>query len=399
MKITVRQRQYPDGRKVWTADIHVQPAGERAPERFRITAPAQVTSKSGAERWANDQARRIAAEGRPYHTRKARAERQAAAVAKERERVPTLREWWAVHVESLTLEGRKPSGLDAKLSVWKCWLEPQFGDLDLRKCCSELEIQALRARLAKAGRSPGYTNNVLAHLLGCLRHAARVHEHLGLKPPPVKRLRLDDEGEIVCYPPESVAAILAECDERDRARILLMLDAGLRAGEVLALRWTDVGSVYLNVRGTVYKPKGRPVQVVTPKSGKGRAIPLTSRVREALERLERRGAWLFPSDDGLPQAVDGLGYVVEQLCERAGVEHLGLHAFRHTFATEALQAGTDLETVRKYLGHANIKTTQRYLHSGDREARAGIAALEEMRERRDAAVTTSSRARVRVVKT
>lgn len=66
MKVTVRQRKYRD-RVAWSADIHVVPAGEQATERFRIAAPSTVTSRSGAERWAMEQARRIAAHGRPVN--------------------------------------------------------------------------------------------------------------------------------------------------------------------------------------------------------------------------------------------------------------------------------------------------------------------------------------------
>lgn len=62
MKITIRQRRHPDGRTAWQADISVTPKGEDRPDRFRMTAPLKI-SKSGAERWAGEQARRIAAEG------------------------------------------------------------------------------------------------------------------------------------------------------------------------------------------------------------------------------------------------------------------------------------------------------------------------------------------------
>lgn len=119
MKVTVRQRKYRD-RVAWSADIHVVPAGEQATERFRIAAPSTMTSRSGAERWAMEQARRIAAHGRPVNNRKARAARAEAVAAAARERVPLLREWWIRHIESQQLEGRKPSGMDSKSSIWKC---------------------------------------------------------------------------------------------------------------------------------------------------------------------------------------------------------------------------------------------------------------------------------------
>lgn len=73
--------------------MRVTPKGEEAPDRFRLSAPPIVTSKSGAERWAGEQARLIATNGRPYSTKKARetrAMKAAAEAAAKAAQAPTL---------------------------------------------------------------------------------------------------------------------------------------------------------------------------------------------------------------------------------------------------------------------------------------------------------------------
>lgn len=395
MKVTVRQRRYSD-RVVWTADIHVVPAGERAPDRFRLTAPDGVTSRSGAERWAGEQARRIAAEGRPYNTRKARVQRERAAKEQEAARVPTLRAWWPMWIEALELEGHKPAGSDKRESVWTCWLESQFGDLDLHACTAELELQRLRRRATDAKISLSHTTSILQILMACLHRAALAHPHIGLVVPRVKTVRRPKRSA-VCYPHEDNVALLAVATVDERAHLLLMLDAGLRIGEVCALAWSDLtdldqlrGPARVTVRGTVYEgTRGRPgaarhtpPRIVPPKSGETREVPLTSRLVAALQQLQATATtpWVCPAaTNPWPCSYPTIADRMLALTKRAGVAWRGCHAWRHTFATEALQAGADLKTVSGYLGHADVATTEMYLHSTDREARAGIAALERMR--------------------
>ena len=60
----------------------------------------------------------------------------------------------------------------------------------------------------------------------------------------------------------------------------------------------------------------------------------------------------------------------------AGVQkHLTFHAFRHSFATLQLQAGTDIYTVSKMLGHKNLKTTQIYAHIVDEQKRQAASKI------------------------
>ena len=73
---------------------------------------------------------------------------------------------------------------------------------------------------------------------------------------------------------------------------------------------------------------------------------------------------VFCSDIGTPYEGRNLCRVLHRTLEQAGLEQMGVHALRHTFATLALESGMDLRTLSEILGHANISLTlQLYAHS------------------------------------
>jgi site-specific recombinase XerD len=130
---------------------------------------------------------------------------------------------------------------------------------------------------------------------------------------------------------------------------------GLRASEVLRLRVADIDS-------------GRRVLWVRQgKGGKDRGVPLSPALLEALrahwQRL-RPTTWLFPGQT--PSGQRSLG-ALQRVCRRAVraagfTKKVSLHTLRHSYATHLLEAGVDLVTIQRLLGHRDLQTTARYLH-------------------------------------
>ena len=183
---------------------------------------------------------------------------------------------------------------------------------------------------------------------------------------------------------DELRAVLAVCSEtpagkRNRAMLLVMADAGLRAAEVLGLLVED------------WNPQERSLLVRGGKGGKDRVTfvtPTTARaIREVLRSrpILSREDYLFTTDDGKPLAVRYLLHVCHTLSRKAGLvpnRRLHPHALRHFAATSWLRSGVGLDEVRRLLGHSTLDTTLRYssLVGADlQRAHRKAAAVERMR--------------------
>jgi len=170
---------------------------------------------------------------------------------------------------------------------------------------------------------------------------------------------------------EQVQSLLAAAQTPDRRLlVLLLLSTGLRRSEAAAitLDQVDLEHRQLRVRG---------------KGNKERMVPLTPQVVEAIQqylawRGPTRSDHLFISQMwGQPISGARIHRIVRQLLERAGLSGQGItvHKLRHTFATHLVRNGVDVKTVQELLGHSDLGTTAKYLHSDGRTKQAAVARL------------------------
>ena len=143
---------------------------------------------------------------------------------------------------------------------------------------------------------------------------------------------------------------------RNKCFIALMLDSGLRRGEIPRLNFAD-----LDVRSKTMIIKG--------KGGKQRVVPmgeisatlLTDYIFKYRENAGQQTS-VFVDSSGYRCTDNLIKQVFKRIKKKANISRLHPHLLRHTFATNYIADGGDLETLRLILGHANIQTTQRYLH-------------------------------------
>jgi site-specific recombinase XerD len=140
---------------------------------------------------------------------------------------------------------------------------------------------------------------------------------------------------------------------KHRAMLVTTYAAGLRLNEVLHLRVTDIDSARMTIR------------VEQGKGGKDRYTVLSPRLLETLRtywKTARPSTWLFPSQEtGQPLHPTALQRAYHLAKLRAGIKKPGgIHGLRHAFATHLLEAGVDIHTIQRLLGHAYISTTTRY---------------------------------------
>jgi integrase/recombinase XerD len=178
--------------------------------------------------------------------------------------------------------------------------------------------------------------------------------------------------------PGQIQAILAAIPAshlRDRVIFNLLYCTGARVGEVLALHAEDVDLTVGDERITVLGKgnKRRTLLIDDP-----RVLVL---LRRHLRGLRRTSGPVFTSSRGTsttPLAYETIRQRWQTYCAIAGVEG-NIHQLRHSHATELIDGGVRIETIRKRLGHASFASTARYAQLSDRVADAELRAWRRAR--------------------
>lgn len=187
----------------------------------------------------------------------------------------------------------------------------------------------------------------------------------------VERPRVRRAAKIDVLRPEEVLALVraAESDQ-DAAIFHTAAFAGLRMGELLALRWRDVDFTRRTIHVRENWTQG---ETTTPKGGTERAVPMAEEVAERLARLGQREH--FVADDDLVFCTtrgQHVGYKSLKERYRAALraadlrEDFRFHNLRHTFGSTVIRHA-DSREVMEWMGHADLTTTRRYLAFVDRE--------------------------------
>jgi len=136
--------------------------------------------------------------------------------------------------------------------------------------------------------------------------------------------------------------LAAAAGRRDRALLLLLLDTGLRVGELATLSRDNIGPTSITVTGKVGQ----------------RVVPVSPQVLAALIGVGNgRSLWLGRKG---PLTLSGVAQAVRRGLRRGGISG-GPHLLRHTFARLYITAGGDVFSLQRILGHQQIETTKRYV--------------------------------------
>jgi integrase len=254
----------------------------------------------------------------------------------------------------------KPSTVAGYGASLKAYLLPRFGDWRLSNI-DRAALIALDQKLTRDGLSPATRNNIVLPLRTIIWNAVELGEHHGRPDFP----KLNRVLSKVYEPPsaEDVEAVLAAADAHARVAFALAAYAGLRASEVVGLRWVNVNLA----TGLIFVREAITLGVVvTPKSGHQRAIPIAPPLQRILEEAKERRSSLYvaPSRKNAPwRTHGGLRNAFDRAVERAKLPHARLHDLRHFFITQCFAGGAGGPTVQKLAGHCNLSVTQRYAHT------------------------------------
>jgi len=282
------------------------------------------------------------------------------ATARGQRRCPTLDD----AVASFLLDRRANGATKATIAFYR------FQLLHLQKWCSangldlpDLTTQALRAFLVARQT---YSHNAVAESARRLRTFFRWCENEQICPNASAGLRLP-RREIKAIQPLSVAqvrALLNHChgatfqQRRDDALLRLLIDSGLRVGELVSL---DVGDIDLD---------GCRVFIRSGKGRKQRIVPVGARTVRSLAKYLAVRSRAYPTSEALFVGHNGRRLTcrhthnhLRRLAKRAGVEWIRVspHSLRHTFAKMFLERGGNVFALQEILGHSSLVMTRRYV--------------------------------------
>jgi integrase len=271
----------------------------------------------------------------------------------------------------------KPSVLRGYEAALRSRILPELGGARLGSI-TRPDLQDLADQLLGEGLDPSTIRNVFMPLRaiyrrGLARAEVAVNPTSGLQLP-APRGRRDRIAS-----PEEAARLLAALSERDRPLWATAMYAGLRRGELMALRFEDIdlaGGVIRVERA--WDPKEHSFIQVKSRAGR-RRVPLVAVLRDHLVehklRTDRAEGLSFGRDAERPFEDSSLRARAITAWRTAGLDPITLHECRHTFASLMIAAGVNAKALSTYLGHASITITlDRYGHlmPGNEEEAAGL---------------------------
>ena len=244
-------------------------------------------------------------------------------------------------------------------------VEPEFGKLPLDQFTTR-RIERWRRRLvAESDLAAATINRYLAMLNGIAKRAQREFGLAGNPVDGVDRQPVVRSGDFQVLSAAEVEALArAAASPMDAAIFTTAAYAGLRLGELRALRWRDVDfeKSLLHVRRNYVMRNEH-----TPKSGRVRSVPLIDQVGRVLDELSRRERFtgeedlVFSNDVGEHFEDSALRRRFYAALKAAELKPIRFHDLRHSFGTLAVQV-FPLTDVKAFMGHADIATTMIYVH-------------------------------------
>ncbi len=218
-------------------------------------------------------------------------------------------------------------------------------------------------------RSPASVNMELAVLSRIFALAVELEQAASNPCRKVRKLRVDNQRNRYLSTDEETR-LMAQLKGRRRhlyPLVALALGTGMRRGELLNLSWRHVDLL----RGVIH--------VVNTKTAHDRIIPMSQSVRELLieQREAQKGDLVFASRRIAKKRADerlvvDVKKAFVAACSDAGITDFHFHDLRHTFATRLGDAGCNVTTIARLLGHSNIQRSMRYTHASDDTLRNAV---------------------------
>ena len=249
-----------------------------------------------------------------------------------------------------------------------------------KKLLAEGRVERIEAQKQPKGLSAKTVRNIHQIISSALKLAVE-QRLIAHNPADGCALPKVERKEMQTLPIEQLTSFLREAkDSGVFALYYIDLTTGLRRGELLGLKWSDIDLEKgdLRVQRQIGRINGKIIEMPLKTKNAYRTLPLSADAIDVLKMQKCKvgnSEWVFPSPTGGPMSPDSVLHMLQMLqrvLKRAGLPRIRFHDLRHTFATLALQNGVDIKTVSGMLGHFSAGfTLDTYAHvttSAKREA-------------------------------
>ncbi|MGD0328457.1 MAG: site-specific integrase [Minisyncoccia bacterium] len=276
--------------------------------------------------------------------------------------------------DEYVMPNSKPATQYSRKGILFPSLVPFFGKMQINQI-KVSDVERYKARLLKRGLARKTINGHLVVFHHCVSTAYKWLQLEGV-PPEIKWLKCPpSKTDYLSF--EESEFLLSHSDGVVREIILTALRTGMRLGELIGLQWSSIDwpSKLIIVRHSwshYAKALG------SPKSNRERHIDMTNDLYETLLKRKKDTGFVFLDSDGEHFNQHRLNRRLTNVCEKAGLRHIGWHVLRHTFASHLVMRGAPVPAVQKLLGHSNIDMTMRYAHLDQSTLRTAIDLLNPM---------------------
>lgn len=291
----------------------------------------------------------------------------------------TVGQWVEIWLENYAKVHLRPSTYQTNLGFLENHIQPNIGKIPLAKLTT-LDIQRFYKKLLTSGRVKriesrhkpkglsAKTVRNLHQMLSSALNFARNQHLITMNPAEGCALPKLEHREMQTLTAEQLGAFFQEAQDSGVYELYYLdLATGLRRGELLGLKWSDIDfqRSTLRVQRTISRQAGKVVEAPLKTKNAYHSLPLSADAIDVLKIQKQKvnSEYVFPSPSGGPMSPDSVLHRLQRVLKRAGLPSIRFHDLRHTFATLALQNGVDIKTVSGMLGHYSAGfTLDTYAH-------------------------------------
>ena len=310
----------------------------------------------------------------------------------------TVGTWMDAWFENVAKIKVRPSSHQTYRGYIDNHIKPNIGNIPLEKLTT-MELQKLYRKLLTSGRverveakeqPKGLSAKTVRNINQVISSAmdlAVAQKIILENPTRACSLPRVEHKEMQTISAEQLQAFLEEAKRSGVYEMYYIeLSTGLRRGELLGLKWEDIGMKQgvIRVRRQISRIDGKIVEAPLKTKNSYRTVTISPQAVEVLKAQKEKtdDEYVFPSPNGGPISPDSVNNMLHRVLDRAGIPRVRFHDMRHTFATLALQNGVDIKTVSGMLGHFSAGfTLDTYAHvttAAQKEAAAAIGNMLSM---------------------